>query len=184
MDELQPEIFNRDGLSALSIYELRGLARSLGVVSPTSKDKQEIVEEILQIIYGENYESLENLTKGRPVKNRRDTDWLGVFGTGDLEGNMYEKLDRNFMGSHSFVATPVEEYRNDANPSSNGKDFGVIVCENYQFYIKSFRGAGTHLAVKVPYELIEKNKLKAGDIVDYELKNGKVINIKLTENDE
>ena len=104
MEEYKPEIFNRDGLNALGIYELRELARGLGVVSPTSKDKLELVEEVLQIIYGENYDSLESLTKGRPAKHKRETDWLKVLGIeDDPKEAFYNKLDRNFQGSYSFV---------------------------------------------------------------------------------
>lgn len=179
MEEYKPEIFNRDGLSSLGIYELRELARDLGVVSPTSKEKQSLIEEILQIIYGENYDSLENLTKGRPTKHKKETDWLNVFGKEGQREVFYGKLDRNFQGAYSFVATPTLAYENDAKKgeSENGEEIGVVYNENYQFVIKSFKSTGYGRALPLPYEFIEKYKLTVGDVVKYRLEKGKVVEI-------
>ena len=176
--EYKPDIFNKDGLTSLSIYELRKLARDLGVISPTSKEKPVIVEEILQIIYGINHEDLENLTKGRPIKHRKDLEWLD-FIDNKKEGVEYDLLDRGFDGAHSFVATEELPYINDALPKdmNESKETGVVSLENYRFVVRLFRAVGNKSAVPCSYDLIEKHQLKDGDMVEIILKNDKVDSI-------
>lgn len=55
-------------LNSLGIYELRELARSIGVSSPTTKKREELCNEILKISSGEQ-KVLHNISKrGRPPK--------------------------------------------------------------------------------------------------------------------
>ena len=60
--------FDYNKLNNLRIHELRDLARNVGVKSPTSLKKTDIIEKILLILSGEN-EPYVNVTKqGRPSK--------------------------------------------------------------------------------------------------------------------
>ncbi len=182
MENYEPEVYTRDGLTALSIYELRELARSLGVVSPTSKDKQVIVEEILEIVYGENYDSLENFTKGRPNKHRRETDWVEILKYNNgFDEVFYGKLDRNFAGAHSFVASSGSEYVNDAEMQTSGEDEGVVFNENYQYVVRSFKSSGFNKALKLPFDFVEKHNLSPGDVVQYNYDGDKIVKINNVE---
>ena len=176
--EYKPDMFNKDGLTSLGIYELRKLARDLGVISPTSKEKPIIVEEILQIVYGIDHEDLENLTKGRPIKPRKDLEWLD-FLANKKEDVDYNLLDRGFEGAHSFVATEELPYINDALPKNLGAtiESGVVSTENYRIVVKLFRSVGSTSAVVCPYEFVEKFKLEDGDIIEFILKDGKILEV-------
>ncbi len=58
-------IYNKQSLSLLNIRDLRDMGRSLGVPSPTTKSKEELIDFILKIIYGE-IESSARTNRGRP----------------------------------------------------------------------------------------------------------------------
>ncbi len=55
-------------LTDLNIFTLRDLARRTGVVSPTSKTKAVLIQEITDIVEGRQSPSLEGKRKGRPPK--------------------------------------------------------------------------------------------------------------------
>lgn len=61
------EVYSKLGLQQLSIYELRSIARNVGVQSPTTKRHGELVECILKIQKGEV--PAFSSKKGRPPKN-------------------------------------------------------------------------------------------------------------------
>ena len=58
-----------DFLKSMGIYELRELARQVGVESPTTKKRAELCEQILKINAGELSPNKINLSKGRPPKS-------------------------------------------------------------------------------------------------------------------
>lgn len=171
-----PKNYNREALSRLGIYELRELARSLGVVSPTSKDKKTISNEILQIIYGEDYQDLENLTKGRPAKRRKETEWLKYTNNAeedeqdlsyeDLMQSIYPTLDRTIMSAQTFVAESEDEYKIDDRQYFTNDELGVIVCENYEYLLKSFDNPGAKLT-KLDPAFVTKYNICGGDKLSY-----------------
>lgn len=61
------DIIARNRLEGLSIYELRAVARQVGVKSPTTKKHRELVEAVLRIQSGE--ERAFSTNKGRPPKH-------------------------------------------------------------------------------------------------------------------
>ena len=60
---------NNDLLKKMGIYELRELARQVGVESPTTKKRAELCEQILKISSGEIKPSHSSVNKGRPPKS-------------------------------------------------------------------------------------------------------------------
>ena len=56
-------------LNDLSIFALRELARRTGVTSPTSKRKNELIDEIIAIREGRQQPSTSSTRQGRPPKN-------------------------------------------------------------------------------------------------------------------
>lgn len=55
-------------VQSLSIYEIRGLARALGVNSPTTKVREKLVDEIMEIISSGRAVPVQPTKKGRPSK--------------------------------------------------------------------------------------------------------------------
>ena len=58
-------IYSKESLRLLNIRDLRDIGRTFGVPSPTTKSKDELVEYILKILYGEVKGEVRN-TRGRP----------------------------------------------------------------------------------------------------------------------
>lgn len=62
-----PQTYTKDELMALGVYELRNLAREIGVKAPTMLTKEEIANAIILVLRGE--EKPYRTTFGRPVKS-------------------------------------------------------------------------------------------------------------------
>ncbi len=85
----------RDYISSLGIYELRCLARELGIKSPTTKLREKLLEEIeVALMTGEVVEPRNN-RKGRPAKQLSNLDNIISTVTGVPEKNKgytFEKI--------------------------------------------------------------------------------------------
>ena len=62
---IDKNIYNKESLMLLNIRDLRDIGRTFGVPSPTTKGKEELVDYILKILYGEVKGEVRN-TRGRP----------------------------------------------------------------------------------------------------------------------
>lgn len=62
-----PQVYTKEELMALGVYELRSLAREVGVKAPTMLTKEEIANSVLSVLRGE--EKPQRSSFGRPVKN-------------------------------------------------------------------------------------------------------------------
>ena len=122
---------------------------------------------------------LESLLKGRPTKNRNETEWINFVGTNESVQNVdYGNLDRTFEGMHGCVASKQEGYINDAKKiEPDYVDTGYVSIENFQFKITSF-SMGRENVKTCPIELAIKHKLKSGDHVIYEITNHQITGIK------
>lgn len=56
-------------LQELGIFELRNIAREVGVYSPTTLKKQEIIEKIMRVVSGKEKPYIKTTKQGRPPKN-------------------------------------------------------------------------------------------------------------------
>ena len=65
--------FDKEQLQKLSVYDLRNVAREIGVKAPTTLTKQALIEEILQIESGKKQPSAPT-KRGRPIKNYIDNN--------------------------------------------------------------------------------------------------------------
>lgn len=97
----------RNRLESLSIYELRAVARQVGVKSPTTKKHRELVESVLRIQSGE--EQAFSTKKGRPPKqlnlvnqpfdlNKTDDSMPEYNYAEDLNNNPYLLCDLENIG--------------------------------------------------------------------------------------
>ena len=67
-------------LNSLGIYELRTIARQIGVYSPTTLKKGEIIEKIQNIITGKEKPSDKKSKQGRPAKGiTKLNDIMDIF---------------------------------------------------------------------------------------------------------
>ena len=73
-------------ISGLGIYELRGVARALGVPSPTTKKRDYLIDSIMSLLKNDNVEVVQNVTKGRPFKKLESVDTiLNLLGDNNIK---------------------------------------------------------------------------------------------------
>lgn len=66
---LNMDKINEQNLQELGIFEIRNIAREVGVYSPTTLKKQDLIEKIMRVIKGEDEPYIKTTKQGRPPKN-------------------------------------------------------------------------------------------------------------------
>lgn len=106
---------NEEKLQELGIFELRNIARDVGVYSPTLFKKQELIDKIMRVITGKDEPYIKKTKQGRPPKNISTlNDFVDVIMPSKI---FEEKKNTNYS------------YFNDINESINVEDYnsGEIV---------------------------------------------------------
>ena len=156
---------------SLGVYELRGLARVLGVKSPTTKKREELISLILEIVGNNDELNIPNLAKrGRPFKALSSVqNILDVISTGN---ESEEVLTQSFSSYEDLIAFNQEMplitmQSSDIFPCTGvlrkGKTFGYFVDSSKQ------------RLVYVAKDQVTKYGLETGDFVDcavFEINNG------------
>ena len=156
-------------LEMLRIHELRDLARKMGVKSPTTLKREELIAEINKIMQGESKPYIKANRQGRPARNQSSN-----FNVNDLFVPKFEDfLDeesrpytRNSFDDYTWeVAMPQVVYTNETNTS-------VEACEGYVDIRKGFgmlRNKDFLPRISDKYLspiIIKKYNLKSGDLVE------------------
>ena len=99
-------------LKNLRIFELRDLARQVGVKSPTIFRKEDLIDEMLLIISGKNEPYVNKNNLGRPAKTNHNiiTDELFVSKQG-----AEDEYTKNFENFAFFVNSPEISYNSGEN---------------------------------------------------------------------
>lgn len=155
-----------DELEDLGIHELRTLARSVGVKSPTSKKRQILIDEIKKIRSGQAKPQF-NRHFGRPVKNHGNQDTLIskyiAMGDEELESK-FEISDNDNFGKIRF--------------EQNLKDFDGEAClklidvmgyvrrtQKNDYYFLNYKKISQKIYIVIDEEDIEKYNVMEGDIL-------------------
>jgi hypothetical protein len=103
-------------LKSLGVYELRELARSIGVESPTTKKRKQLEQEIIKISKGELEPKINTSRKGRPPKSIKKVEGvLDVFVPKELLAiTLNRKVDNKLeslirLSSNEIVSNEVTE---------------------------------------------------------------------------
>jgi len=169
-DEINGFDAKKEIVLSLGVYELRGLARVLGVKSPTTKKREVLISQILSIIETSDEISLGEVEKrGRPFKTLSSVkNILDVISNAKDE----EKATIRFSTFEDIVAFNQDMpsftlQSSDIFPSNGvlrkGKTFGYFVDSTCQ-----------KLVFLAP-EQIQKYNLDTGDFLDcavFEINNG------------
>ena len=136
-------------LNELTIFSLRELARQTGVTSPTSKNKETLIEEIVAIRQGKQ-QPVFSKNKGRPPKSYKH-NWADMFkNETPTHSNSFFVLKQN-VGEFSYEDDEIITKIGFVEILKNNTSF-LWVNEN-NTYIKYF----------IPANLIENHKIKFGD---------------------
>lgn len=172
-------LYTKEGLLNLGIYELRELGRDVGVISPTTLKKEQLVDEILKVIYGQVPKREVGKGRGRPARNRQKpckifVDLIEQIETPVVDSSfIYEKKDEaksfdfSLLGQN-MVASPKQTYAVDTTNESVAKlTRGVVCFEQGQSFVRKLRFVHSNSDVTLPDKLIEDYDLKDNDIVEY-----------------
>lgn len=142
----------QEQLNELSIFSLRELARRTGVSSPTSKKKQQLIEDIIAINNGIKKPHIPKTKQGRPPKTF-GYDVSNIFNDKNQQAPAFSKdvaLNQN-NSDYAFVG-----YANKDGVveilSNNAGFLWINKLQDYDCYF-------------IPANLVEKYSMKSGDKV-------------------
>lgn len=149
-------------LENLGIYELRELARSLGVSSPTTKKRKELCDSILKISKGEQKGEIKKSNKGRPPKSvGKMSSFINEFVPEDIL-----KLQKQPENNNLNILTLAQNPLNISNYSNGSKQiYGYINSVNGHLYIKNLKTYNEFkdLVFYISIEISQKYDLREGD---------------------
>ena len=153
-------------IEKLGIYELRSLARSMGVQSPTSKKREELISAIKDIQSGVLKPQFNNY--GRPVKKLSSQDELlsKLIINGDKE--LEEKIKQQEDDDNEFIVFQ-QNFDSDDNPLNyNLISFKGIVrkTEKGSYYALNCLKLGVRTYVLIEESQIKKFNLIVGDLIE------------------
>ncbi len=156
----------------LGVFELRGLARELGISSPTTKKREELIELIMSILEkGENIER-SGKRKGRPYKKLSSLDDIMNSMIVNESSKTVEKI--NYESILTFAQEPV--IFSNLNTNEIGEYEGYIRVSEDGTYTVFDQKKEKWLYIKSDLEFYDK--LLLGDKVKVE---GKLVSDKQVE---
>lgn len=133
-------------LNELNIFALRDFARRTGVTSPTSKKKEELIKEIVEILSGEKQPKQNRTKQGRPPKVF-GYEFSNVFNVQSLTGiTLNQKTETYSTDDIKTVVGYVELVNNNS----------ALLWVNENLNNQTFF---------IPSEVVMKQKLRNGDRV-------------------
>ena len=164
--------YTKENLKSLGIYELRTVARELGVYSPTTLKKNEIIEKIMDIVTGVTKPHVRTTKQGRPAKNiSKITEVVNLLSKNNLNEVPYALRMSNNFSNNSF-RSPLS-YTN-----CDEKDFsGLLGQENGEYIVKFDFKKYLEFPVIIPKSYVCQLGLKIGDFIRGKtgIKDNKVI---------
>ena len=143
----------------LGIYELRALARFLGVVSPTTKKRDFLVDAILEKLSQNEPSVPSEQKKGRPYKKLESIDNILMLVNNDAK-NL--NVDKFFTFEDVVLLAqeiPVFDYSSDEQKDKEGV---LRIIKNSIYFIDQNDGS----TVFVPVEMVKKFNLENGDYLN------------------
>lgn len=158
----------KEALYKLSIFQVRAIAREVGVKAPASLRKPEMIEKIMAISTGKEKPHIRVNAKGRPAK---PISGLNSF----IEMFLPQENPSNQLFNETLAVSEKNaseekllEALNEKGEISKQKGIINILREGYGFIRTKFMFSGEDAFVSSV--LIEKHKLKNGDSVNCVIK--------------
>ena len=177
--------YSRDELLALGIYDLRQLGRDVGVCSPTTLKKEQLVDAILEVIYGEAPKRRIGKGRGRPTR-RADKpskiflDLIDRAASPKCETTFIYEDDNEYLNSGftfaSMVASPSMSYESEEGEGLLKRGV-VAVLAGGEYVVRKYRFVASNTETQINSELVAKYNLKDNDIIEYLEEDNKVVQI-------
>lgn len=172
--------YTREELMKLGIYDLRQVGREVGVPSPTSLNKKDLIDYIVAIVYGSAEKKSQGKLRGRPAKSGQKSyqkfiDLIDKVETPKVKSTFIsfdeDENDRSFSYLKSLsmkVASPGEEYHNDAEPENElTLRKGIICLTERGFVARKLKFIDNLYDAKISQEIVDEYGLKEDDIIEY-----------------
>ncbi len=141
----------QEELNELGIHSLRNLARKSGVHSPTTKKKEELIREIIEISEGRQQPYVSKTKQGRPPKR----DGMNIAGS-LLHGIPYSAL----QASGAFKQAPIEFSYEDFKTIQ-----GYVEIVEHNAALLWIRKGTKYESCYIPSSFVEAYNLLTGDML-------------------
>ncbi|MBR1988311.1 MAG: hypothetical protein IKA36_04640 [Clostridia bacterium] len=141
----------QEELNELGIHSLRNLARKSGVHSPTTKKKEELIHEIIEIDQGRQQPYVSKTKQGRPPKR----DGMNLGGS-LLHGIPFSAL----QSSVAFKQTPIEFSYEDFKTIQ-----GYVEIVEHNAALLWIRKGTKYESCYIPSSFVEAYNLMTGDLL-------------------
>ena len=153
-------------MEKLGIYELRALARKVGVSSPTTKKRDELISAIKDIKAGRSQPNLNN-KYGRPVKQLASQDDLlaKLIINGDSE--LEEKINSSTSTDSSYIKFEQDMPKSELPLNYNLISINGILrkTEKGAFYLLNYLTLSKKTYVLVDEQFVLQYNLMEGDLI-------------------
>lgn len=168
---METKYLNEYSMRQASIYDLRNIAREIGVNSPTTLKKEELIDKVLKILNGEAKPEMPKSKQGRPPKK--------IFTNSDL-------LQQKSSNEDLFFDEPITNVnmQDEIGVLSSSKNFeDEVEYDNYEYSMETKTGyyykmndgtsfvfecghvSNVDLAILVPKNIVQEYNLQNGDLV-------------------
>lgn len=155
-------LFNEKSLYRLNIRELRHIGREMGVPSPTTKKKQELVEYILNVVYGKVEIPVRNIYGRKPNEKNIDKELLfkKIRVNSDFNQEFHTYTFNEEFGALK-VSSPSSEYDSQDNVETK-----IYCLNNGKHLLRTKAFIESPNDIELTPEFVEKFKLENLDIVE------------------
>ncbi len=157
----------QNNLQELGIFQLRNLARQVGVKLPTTFKKAELIQKITEIVQGEKEPFFRKDKKGRPTKYPADINLLSSLDVDEKEAIIKPEAFHNisYPSIASFEAIKLTELKSDVKDVRTG--YINVEREGFAVFFEVPQKSASPIYVK--RELVAKYNLRDGDQVVVEV---------------
>lgn len=184
--KIDENLYNEKSLYLLNIKELRDLGRKIGVPAPATLKKQDLVDYILKIVYGE-VDTPKRSSFGRP--NVREVDMEHYLEKIRKKTDVYDEVLGASLEDISGIFKVASH--DDSSLTNDVEQRFFVECDG-KFYFRKYVFVETESDIEVSKEIKEKFNLEENDIVEVIISgksfkiisiNGKIINSNDTKNE-
>ncbi len=183
-------------LMSYDIQRLRSYGRFIGVDSPTKKNKEPLIDEIIAILSFE-LAPIEISKQGAPVKNKQVDEGI-LQGIKQIKDDcfkndiMIDVPNYDFETEYQKMLQTIEPMR-VADPKEEARGFvskivsrGQVACVDGEYLLLPLDASVPEKKTPIPLEIVQEGDLREGDVITchYREKDGKQwVGVLLTVND-
>lgn len=156
--------YSKEALQNLGIYELRNVARQVGVYSPTKYKKEILVDKILAIMQGQEHPYVKKTNQGRPAKQIAGIDEImNIFVPKIEKKSVYQQqIEKYRLFGPSFM----QEMNFTPENFSKCSGFVKLLPENYAVIFKHGYFENNQNSYYLTPQILNDTNVKMGDVVE------------------